>query len=101
MLPGPEDYVRRIMARAAHAKIKLGEFSLSELIAIENNVASPRVRIPGFTGIGTSIEDNGVHVAFNDRESVCPGMAAVATLGVPMRAIIPRIMGRAHLDSGS
>lgn len=86
-----------IMAEAKDAKIVFGEYSLSELIAIENRIASPRVRISGFTGVGTSIILNRVKVGFQDTASVCPGLAAITSMGVPRAALIPEVWGIARL----
>jgi len=95
----PESVVRKIMAPAYHAKIIGGDYTLSELIAIENRIANPRVPIPGFTGVGTSLFLNRVKVGFRDTASVCAGVAAITSMGVPRAAIIPEVWGVAHLLS--
>jgi hypothetical protein len=95
----PEEYVRKAMAPAYRAEIKPGEFSLSELVAIENQVLSDGARVPGFAGIGTLIDRNRVMVGFRDRETFCESMAAIASRGIPMGAIVPRIMGEIRLMS--
>jgi len=95
----PEAVVRKIMAPAYHAKIVDGDYTLSELIAIENRIANPRVRIPGFTGVGTSLFLNRVKVGFTDTASVCAGVAAITSMGVPRAAIIPEVWGVMRLLS--
>jgi hypothetical protein len=93
----PDLLGRTITAEAKDAKIVFGEYSLSELIAIENRIANPRVRISGFAGVGTSIVLNRVKVGFRDTASVCPGLAAITSMGVPRAALIPEVWGTARL----
>ena len=95
----PEAIVRKIMAPSSHAKIVVGDYTLSELIAIEKRIANTRVPIPGFVGVGSSLVDNRVKVGFRDAASVCPGIAAITSLGVPTHAVIPEVWGEAHIQS--
>ena len=89
----PEEYVRTIMGTTPHAKVIDGRYSLSELIAIENLIAQPRVRIPGFSGVGTSLAHNNVVIGFTDSASVCRGVSAIASMGVPLDAIEAYVWG--------
>jgi hypothetical protein len=81
-----EDYVRRLIVLGPQVKIVPGRYTLSELIAIEHLVTQPPKRIPGWTGAGTSLVHNRVVVGFTDSASVCPGAAAIASMGVPLDA---------------
>ena len=89
----PEEYVRRLIAKGPLVKIIPGRYSLSELIAIEHLVSQPTKRIPGWTGAGTSLRHNRVVVGFTDSASVCPGAAAIASMGVPLDAIELEVWG--------
>lgn len=89
----PEEYVRRLVALGPRVKVIPGRYSLSELIAIENLVSQPRRRIPGWTGVGTSLLHNRVVVGFTDSASVCTGAAAIASMGVPLDAIELEVWG--------
>jgi hypothetical protein len=89
----PEELVRRIIAKGPLIKIIPGRYSLSELIAIENLVAQPTRRIPGWTGAGTSLLHNRVVVGFTDSASVCPGAAAIGSMGIPLDAIELEVWG--------
>ena len=89
----PEEYVRRLIAMGPLIKIIPGHYSLSELIAIEHLVIQPTRRIPGFTGVGASLLHNRVVVGFTDSASVCPGAAAIASMGVPIDAIELEVWG--------
>jgi hypothetical protein len=89
----PEEYVRRLIAMGPLIKIIPGRYGLSELIAIEHLVIQPTRRIPGFTGVGTSLLHNRVVVGFTDSASVCPGAAAIASMGVPIDAIELEVWG--------
>jgi hypothetical protein len=88
-----EDDVRRLMALGPQVKIIPGRYSLSELVAIENLMVSPRRAIPGWTGAGTSLIHNRVVVGFTDSASVCPGVATIASMGVPVDAIEAEVWG--------
>jgi hypothetical protein len=87
----PEEYVRRLIAMGPLIKIIPGRYSLSELIAIEHLVTP--ARIPGWSGAGTSLLHNRVVVGFTDSASVCPGAAAIASMGVPLDAIELEVWG--------
>jgi hypothetical protein len=89
----PEDYVKCIVALGPQVKIIQGRYSLSELIAIEHLFLHTTKRVPGFTGGGTSLVRNRVVVGFTDSASVCPGAAALASMGVPMDAIELEVWG--------
>jgi hypothetical protein len=89
----PEEYVRRVIAKGPLVKLIPGRYSLSELIAIEHLVSQPPKRIPGWTGAGTSLLHNRVVVGFTDSASVCPGAAAMASMGVPLDAIELEVWG--------
>jgi hypothetical protein len=89
----PEEYVRRLIAMGPRVKIIPGHYSLSELIAIEHLMVSPSKLIPGFTGGGTSLLHNHVIVGFTDSASVCPGAAAIASMGVPIDALELEVWG--------
>jgi hypothetical protein len=89
----PEEYVRRLIAMGPLVKIIPGRYSLSELIAIEHLVTQPSKLIPGWTGAGTSLLHNRVVVGFTDSASVCPGAAAIASMGVPLDAIELEVWG--------
>jgi hypothetical protein len=89
----PEELVRRIIAKGPLIKINPGRYSLSELIAIEHLVSQPPRRILGWTGAGTSLVHNRVVVGFTDSASVCPGAAAIASMGVPLDAIELEVWG--------
>ena len=88
-----EELVRRIIAMGPLIKIIPGRYSLSELIAIEHLVNQPTRLIPGWTGAGTSLLHNRVVVGFTDSASVCPGAAAIASMGVPLDAIELEVWG--------
>jgi hypothetical protein len=47
--------VREAMAGAAQARVVDAQFSLSELVTIENRIATPVRQIPGFAGVGVSV----------------------------------------------
>src|SRR5206468_1409414 len=89
----PEEYVKRLIALGPQVKIIPGRYSLSELIAIENLFLHTTKRVPGWTGAGTSLVHNRVVIGFTDSASVCPGAAAIASMGVPMDAIELEVWG--------
>ena len=89
----PEEFVRRLVVVGPRIKIIPGRYSLSELIAIEHLVTQPSKRIPGWSGTGTLLLHNRVVVGFTDSASVCPGAAAIASMGIPLDAIELEVWG--------
>jgi hypothetical protein len=94
-----EPRIREVMPRAANARILDGNYTLSELIAVENRVASSPIRIPGYVGVGTSLKKNRVVVGFTDSSSVQEGLAAVVSLGVPLEAILAEVWGEIRVTA--
>jgi hypothetical protein len=91
--PRTEDYVKRLVALGPQVKIIPGRYSLSELIAIENLFLHTTKPVPGWTGAGTSLVHNRVVIGFADSASVCPGAAAIASMGVPIDALELEVWG--------
>lgn len=84
----PEKYVREAMANANNAEIRPGQFSLSELIAIENAISHSPVRIPEYEGVGTSIATNRVVLGLFSMDSTDQVKSSLAKLGVPDSAVV-------------
>jgi hypothetical protein len=95
----PEPEIRQRMSGAAAARVIQGDYSLSELIAVENRIAYPSVRLPGFVGVGVSISLNRVKVGFTDAASLTQGVSLTAQMGVPTAVLIPEVWGEPHLTS--
>lgn len=95
----PEQYVRESMVNARQAQILVGQYTLSELIAIENAIAHSLTRIPGYTGVGTDIRRNRVILGLVDSSHTAEAMSAVASLGVPTEAVIPEVWGKVQFAS--
>jgi hypothetical protein len=94
-----EPAIRSRMAGAAAARVISGDYSLSELIAVENRIAYPSVRLPGFVGVGVSIFKNRVKVGFTDTAAVLEGVDLIEQMGVPAAVLIPEVWGRPKLLS--
>src|ERR1035437_4098211 len=62
----PNPRVREALANLNRATVLAADYSLSELIAIENRIASSPVVLPGWVGTGASITRNRVVVMFKD-----------------------------------
>lgn len=92
-----ESPVREVMAPVSRARILEAQYSLSELIAIENRIGSHMMGIPGLVGVGTSLAKNRVKVGFDDSLNISKGLASLAQLGVPLNALIPETWGRMRL----
>ncbi len=88
-----EPRIREVMPRAARAKILPAQFSLSELIAIENRIMNGGIRIPGSVGVGTSLMLNRVILGFRDSVSAAAANSAIRALGLPEAAVIPEVWG--------
>lgn len=89
----PEPRIQQLRPEIAKARIARGDFALSELIAIENQIAHSPVSIPGYTGVGTSLATNRVVVGFMDTAQVEAGLSAIITLGVPAKAVVAEVWG--------
>lgn len=94
-----EARIREVMPHAANARILDGDYTLSELIAIENRISHSPVRIPGYVGVGTSLMKNRVVLGFTDTSSVSAGLAMVSSLGAPLAAIVPEVWGEMKMTS--
>lgn len=89
----PERKVREVMSSAGRARIVDGEYTLSELIAVENRIARSRVPIPGLAGVGTSLVRNRVKVGFVDAAALTRGLPIIKSIGVPLEALLPEVWG--------
>ena len=95
----PEPEIRSRMAGASTALVIPGDYSLSELVAVENRIAYPSVGLPGFVGVGVSISKNRVKVGFVDAATLSAGVGLIAQMGVPTSVLIPEVWGRLSLTS--
>lgn len=95
----PEPRIQALMPEVANARIVSGDFSLSELIAIENRISQSTVRIPGFTGVGTSLAKNRVVVGFLDAADVDAGLTAIQSMRIPVNAIVGEVWGPIQISS--
>ena len=94
-----EPRIQSLMPSIANARIVPGDFALSELIAIENRISQSTVRIPGFTGVGTSLITNRVVVGFLDAADVDAGLSAIQLMGIPANAIVGEVWGHVVTSS--
>jgi hypothetical protein len=97
----PEPRIQGLMPEIARAHITPGDFSLSELIAIENRIARGTFRIPGYTGVGTSLITNRVVVGFIDAVDVEPGLSAIRSKGIPSQAVVGEVWGELRVSTVS
>jgi hypothetical protein len=94
-----EQNVREIMSKASEAQIREGAYSLSELIAVENRIASSPASIPGLVGVGTSIFHNRVVAGFRDSSSMLAGLAGLSRRGIPTGAVVGEVWGEPRMLS--
>lgn len=91
--------VRQIMAPASRAVILDGQFSLSELIAIENRITRRALTTQGLVGVGTSLKRNRVAVGFRDNSSMQQGVQSLVAAGIPLDALLPEVWGEIYLTT--
>lgn len=84
--------VREVLANMKSATVLPAAYTLSELIAIENRIAGSPVRLPGWTGVGTSIMLNRVVVMFNDEAALRHGLSIMEAIGVPATSLHPIVV---------
>jgi hypothetical protein len=88
---------KEAVANIGRATILPARYSLSELIAIENRIASSPVALPGWTGAGTSIMTNRVVVMFVDSSALAHGLSVMESIGVSLDALSPLVMPEAQI----
>jgi hypothetical protein len=96
-LPNPLE--RQAMSTSRLAVVVPGLYSLSELIAVENRVATRLLSVPGIVGVGTSLRLNRVKVGFRDSSSLEVGIQTLLGAGVPRDALIPEVWGEPQMTS--
>jgi hypothetical protein len=96
----PNPRVREAVANLNRATVLPADYSLSELIAIENRVASSPVVLPGWIGTGASITRNRVVVMFKDSSSLAVGLQRMESIGVPLAALSPMVVPEIRTSSG-
>lgn len=89
-----EQRIQQLLPAIGNARIARGDYSLSELISFENRISHSTSPIPGLTGTGTSLIMNRVVIGFSDSARIEAGLSAVASLGVPQKAVIAQVWGR-------
>lgn len=96
----PNPRVREAVVNLNRATILAADYSLSELIAIENRIASSPVALPGWVGTGASITRNRVVVMFKDSSSLADGLKRIESIGVPVAALSPMVVPEIRTNSG-
>lgn len=91
--------VREVMAAASHAIVLPADFTFSELIAVEQRIASATRLPPGFVGAGVSLRGNRVTVAVEDSASLSAVSAILEANGVPLSSMTLTVWGRPHFLS--
>lgn len=94
-----EARIREVMPRAANAKILDGDYTLSELIAVENRLSHSPILIPGYVGVGTSLLKNRVVLEFSDSANVAAGLSAAQSIGIPLEVIVPEVWGEVRVTT--
>jgi hypothetical protein len=84
----PNPSARAALAKVAYATVLPAQYTLSELIAIQQRVASS---IPGWTMAGTSIITNKVVVGFPDSAALSAALAELTRAGIPPAALTTMI----------
>jgi hypothetical protein len=93
--------VRDALVGASEATILPAAYSLSELISIEQRVASSRGLPTGYVGVGTALQDNRVKVLFADSAALLGARPSLEANGVPLAALELIVTGPAHLQNGN
>lgn len=93
-----EPRIREVIAKGPEIRVLAGQYSLSELIAVENRLALSPVRIPGFVGVGTSLILNRVVLGVTDSASTSAALGAALSIGVPREALIVEVWGPVYVS---
>lgn len=73
-----EARIREVLSHLSETRVITGKYSLSELVAIENTIATNYKEIPGFSGGGVSLFRNKVKIGFTDASSLQRGCLRLA-----------------------
>jgi hypothetical protein len=95
--PNPRE--REIMRASVNARIVTGDYSLSELIATENMIASRLLSTPGIVGVGTSLRLNRVKVGFRNEAAIAPGVNALVAAGALRDRLVAEVWGDVIVSS--
>lgn len=87
----PEAVVRQITSDIGQADVRVGRYSLAELIAMQRRIAGRRLRIFGIVAYGPNLEENRLVVAFQSQAELEAGLPLLARLGIPVEALIPQV----------
>jgi hypothetical protein len=90
----PEARIHEVLSHLSETRMITGDFSLSELVAVENTLNANFDAIPGFSAAGVSLLRNRVKLAFVDAPSVEAGMNRASSFGIPMDAVTPEVWGK-------
>jgi hypothetical protein len=93
--------VREALSSASQATILPAAYTLSELIAIEQRVASSRGMTPGYVGVGMSLRKNKVRVMFEDEAALLRARPALEQNGIPLSDVDLVVTGPADLQNGN
>ena len=80
--------VRQAMGNARTATVLQSEYSLSELIAIQNRILDYSALLPGFTSMGTNLVANRVVITFSDSSDLVHALSVIGSIGVPFDALV-------------
>jgi hypothetical protein len=89
--------VRDVWRSLGPTRVQKGNFSLSELVAIQTAIGRSTSPIPGRVAVGTQIHTNAVLVDFSSESSLPRGVAAIRAQGIPDAALIAQVTGPVQL----
>ena len=92
-----EPRIREIISKGPQIRVLAGQYTLSELIAVENRLALSPLRIPGFVGVGTSLILNRVVLGVTDNASIPAALEAALSIGVPREVLIVEAWGPVYV----
>lgn len=87
----PDVVVRQITADIGRTEIRVGRYSLAELIAMQGRIATRKLKVFGIVAYGPNIEENRLIVAFESQATLDAGLPLLAQIGVPAEALIAQV----------
>jgi hypothetical protein len=91
--------IREVWRSLGPTRVQKGDFSLSELVGIQQAIGQSTSPIPGKVAVGTQIQKNKVLVGFVSEASRQKGLAAIHALGIPDGALNAEVTGPMQLAS--
>jgi hypothetical protein len=92
--------IKAQLARGANIRVRTANFSLSQLVAWQDNLGRTLSHVEGLTGIDADESTNQVRINVDNEASIANVQSLVAAAGIPSNAFTVKVAPRAIAASG-